>query len=194
MPAPRLVLFARHPTPGAAKTRLIPALGPDGAARLHARLAAATLAVLRDAGGPVEVRSTGAAPEDFRAWLGADSAIVEQGDGDLGARLARAAHPEPVIFFGCDAPGLTPVHAASAIAALARAPVVVGPAEDGGYWCLGLARPAPWLFEAMPWSTDRLLAATLAACAARGVQPALLDPLADLDRPSDLARWPHLTA
>ncbi len=105
---------------------------------------------------------------------------------------ARASHPEPVIFFGSDAPDLGAAHVRDAIAALARVPIVIGPAEDGGYWCLGLAAPAPWLFAAMPWGTGALLAATLAACAARGVIPALLETLADCDRPEDLARWPRL--
>jgi rSAM/selenodomain-associated transferase 1 len=190
--APRLVLFARYPRPGACKTRLIPALGPEGAAALHRRLAEQTLAVLRAAGAPVEVRATGADPAAFRAWLGAGPAIIDQGSGDLGERLARASPPEPVLFFGSDAPDLGLGHVRAAIAALERAAVVIGPAEDGGYWCLGLARPAPWLFAAMPWGTDALLAATLAACAARGVTPALLAPLADCDRPEDLARWPAL--
>lgn len=193
MPAPRLVLFARFPTPGAAKTRLIPALGAEGAARLHARLAAGTLRVLMAAGGRVEVRSTGAPAEAFRAWLGEGPAILDQGGGDLGERLARASAPEPVLFLGCDAPDLEAGHVQAAMAALGRAPVVIGPAEDGGYWCIGLAQPAPWLFEAMPWGSERLLAATLAACAARGIEPALLGPLADLDRPGDLARWPQLS-
>ncbi|MFN3288729.1 MAG: TIGR04282 family arsenosugar biosynthesis glycosyltransferase, partial [Sphingomonadaceae bacterium] len=194
VPAPRLVLFARFPTPGAAKTRLIPALGAEGAARLHARLAADTLAVLKAAGGPVEIRSTGAPPEAFRAWLGEGSDILDQGEGDLGARLARASAPEPVLFLGCDAPDLTVDHVRAAILALGRAPVVIGPAEDGGYWCIGLARPASWLFDAMPWGSGRLMAATLAACAAHGIKPALLEPLADLDRPEDLSRWPHLAS
>lgn len=192
MPVPRLVLFARFPTPGTAKTRLIPALGAEGAARLHARLAADTLAVLKAVGSPVEIRSIGAPPEAFRAWLGEGPDVLDQGEGDLGARLARASAPEPVLFFGCDAPDLTAAHVRAAIAALAHAPVVIGPAEDGGYWCIGLARPAPWLFEAMPWGSGRLLAATLGACAGRGIAPALLEPLADLDRPEDLARWPRL--
>ena len=197
VPAPRLVLFARFPTPGHAKTRLVPALGADGAAALHRRLAEATLAVLHEAaaatGTAVEVRATGAPPAAFHDWLGAVR-VVEQGAGDLGARLARAAAPQPVLFFGCDAPDLGVAHVRAALDALERAPIVIGPAEDGGYWCLGLARPAPWVFEAMPWGTDALLGATLAACARHEVTPALLAPLADCDRPEDLARWPWLAA
>ena len=191
---PRVVLFTRWPEPGLAKTRLMPALGPDGAAALHRRLTAGTVDILRAAGLPMEVRVTGADPARFAEWLGADLAIVDQGEGDLGAKLARAAEPTPVLFVGADAPDLRPDHLVQAADALARAPVVIGPAEDGGYWLLGLARPVPELFADMPWGTSSVYAETVARLDAMGLDPALLETLADLDRPEDLARWPDLAA
>ena len=187
---PRLVLFARYPTPGRAKTRLIPALGADGAANLHRRLTERTLTTLSDTGLPVELRSTGASAAAFHNWLGA-LAVVPQGRGHLGARMARAASP-PAILVGADIPGLTAAYVHEAAALLADHPVVIGPALDGGYYLIGVAKPAPWLFAPMAWGSDQVFATTLQRCAARGVVPGLLPPLADLDRPEDLGEWTEL--
>ncbi|HEY8613726.1 MAG TPA: TIGR04282 family arsenosugar biosynthesis glycosyltransferase [Roseomonas sp.] len=191
-PAPRVALFARFPEPGRAKTRLIPALGAEGAAALHRRLTERTLGVLRASGLPFELRCTGAPPEAFRAWLGAEVALADQGEGDLGIRMARAAAAPPAILLGADLPDLAPHHLLAAAAALDGHRAVIGPAEDGGYYLLGLREPMPFLFEPMAWGTDTVFTATMARFAAQSVTPAMLEPLADLDRPEDLIRWPGL--
>jgi len=191
---PRVVLFARYPEPGRAKTRLIPALGAAGAATLHRRLTERALAVARAAGLPVELRYTGAGEDAFRAWLGPELALVAQGEGDLGARMAAATVETPVILVGTDLPDLGPHHLRAAADAIGGAPAAIGPAEDGGYWLIALRTPMPDLFAPLDWGTDRVFAATMGRFAALGVLPAVLDRLADLDRPEDLARWPELTA
>ena len=188
---PRVVLFTRWPEPGRAKTRLIPVLGAGAAAALHGRLTERVLGVMRDCGLPMEVRATGAPLPWFRGWLGEGPVLVDQGDGDLGARLLRAAEP-PVILIGADIPDLSATCLRAAATALREAPAVIGPAEDGGYYLLGLRTPMPFLFEAMPWGTDQVLAITAGRLADCGITPALLPTLADLDRPEDLARWPEL--
>jgi uncharacterized protein len=185
----RVALFTRWPEPGKAKTRLIPALGADGAAALHKRLTERAVATVRSSGLPLEVRSTGAAPQAFRDWLGEDVTVVDQGEGDLGARLARAAEATPVLLLGADVPDVTAALLAEAAAGLASQPLVIGPAEDGGYWLLGLSVPMPQLFAGVAWGTETVFAETLARAP---VPPALLPMLADLDRPEDLARWPGL--
>ena len=190
---PRLALFTRYPTPGQAKTRLIPVLGQEGAAAIHRRLTERTLAMLRRSGLPVEVRATGASLDAFRAWLG-EVAIIDQGGGDLGARLARATRPAPVILLGADIPDMELRHVQKARQLLNRNPVVIGPAEDGGYYLLGLARPLDALFEGIPWGTERVLPATLERLRELDIKVGMLEPLADLDRPDDLARWPGLTS
>lgn len=194
MPPPRLAVFTRWPQPGLCKTRLIPQLGPEGAADLHRRLTERTVRTVREAGFAPELRTTGADAAAFAGWLGDDLHYVDQGRGDLGARLLRAARDCPVMLVGSDAPDLSAAHLRRAVGALERAPVVIGPAEDGGYWLLGLAAPAPHLFTDMPWSTDRLFDATVARAVEHGDTPRLLPMLADLDRPEDLARWPNLIA
>jgi len=189
----RLVLFTRYPEPGRAKTRLIPALGADGAAALHRRLTERTVAAVRASDLQAEVRATGAGIEAFEAWLGTGLPILDQGEGDLGDRLKRAAPPYPVLFIGADAPDLTAAHLSGAAGLLADHSVVIGPAEDGGYWAIGLAAPCDMLFDDMPWGSDRVFDETCRRLARAGINPALLPTLADLDRPGDLARWPELT-
>lgn len=185
---PRVALFTRWPEPGKAKTRLIPALGPQGAADLHRRLTERTVATVRAAGLPLEIRSTGAGPARFRDWLGIDT-VVDQGEGDLGERLARAAQTLPVLLLGADIPGLAAAHLGAAAAALGAAPAVIGPAADGGYWLLGLAAPIPQLFEDIDWGTGTVLAATLARLPSDTPR---LETLSDLDTAEDLAHWPGL--
>ena len=192
MLVPRIALFARYPTPGAAKTRLISALGEAGAATLHRKLVELTLAAVRASGLPFELRMTGAAPAAFAAWLGDTVPLVPQGEGDLGERLARV--PAPMLLIGSDCPDLTPRHLIEAATALETAPAVLGPAADGGYWLLGLARAMPQCFAAMPWGTDAVAAETRVRLAGQGVTPIELATLHDCDRPEDLARWPWLTA
>lgn len=187
LPVLRVALFTRWPTPGAAKTRLIPALGAQGAADLHRRLTERTVATVRAAGLSLEIRSTGAPAAAFADWLGRDLAIVDQGAGDLGERLARAAGTLPVLLLGADIPGLRPHHLTAAATALATHDHVIGPASDGGYWLLGLSVPAPQLFHDIAWGTETVLATTLARLPAGTPR---LEILSDLDTPADLAGWP----
>ena len=194
LPDPFVALFARYPTPGEVKTRLIPATGAEGAARLHRQLVERTLAIVEAAGLCCELWSTGADPDAFRQWLGPGLAVVEQGSGDLGVRMARAAERAPVILLGADLPDLAPEHLQAAIAAMRMAPVAVGPAEDGGYYLLALERSFPFLFTRMPWGTGEVLRLTEERLNERGLAYRLLERLADLDRPEDLKRWPWLSA
>lgn len=189
-PAPRIALFARYPVPGKVNTRLIPLLGEEGAARLHRRLTERTLAAIRSSGLPFVVRVTGAPIGDFAAWLGEGVRIEEQGGGDLGERLARV--PAPAILLGADIPELEPRHLVAAAEALREVPLAIGPARDGGYYCLALREPVPFLFAGMKWGTDSVARETMARLDERGMRYAVLDELDDCDRPEDLARWPWL--
>jgi hypothetical protein len=186
---PGIVIFARWPEPGKVKTRLAGAFGDEGAAHIYRRLLDHTLAVARQSGLPVELRVTGAPLDAFKAEFGPGLTIAEQGQGDLGARLARVEPPALVI--GSDLPALSPELLREAASALSSHDAVIGPARDGGYWLIGLRKPAPWLFTDMAWSTAQVLPETLARLEARAVTPALLPELGDIDTPEDLARWPE---
>ena len=189
--SPRVVLFTRYPEPGRAKTRLIPALGEHGAAQLHRMLTERAIATTQAAGLSLEVRTTGALVARCVDWLG-PLAFIDQGEGSLGDRLARAAAPYPTIFIGADAPDLTPALLHNAADALARARVTIGPAADGGYWLLGLREATAGVFEGIEWGTERVFAQTMTRLSNSGIAPIVLPELADCDRPEDLVRWPGL--
>lgn len=191
---PRLVLFARYPTAGECKTRLIPALGAEGAASLHRHLTERTIGVMRESGAPITLAFTGAKRSDFEQWLGGDIALIQQAEGDLTARLLACLNPAPVIFFGADTPDLDARHVNAAIIGLQTHEVVIGPAEDGGYYLIAMRNALPELLTDMPWSTEQVLPETLARLTQIGIAPLLLEPLSDCDRPEDLVRWPDLVA
>ncbi|MDP2367472.1 TIGR04282 family arsenosugar biosynthesis glycosyltransferase [Rhodoferax sp.] len=192
----RIVVMAKAPLPGFAKTRLIPALGETGAARLAARMLHHTLGTaLAAAIGPVELC---AAPEPSDpAWRGvavpADVVWSAQGVGDLGARMARAAQRgcalgERVLLIGTDCPALSPAHLRSAATALDAHDATLLPTFDGGYALLGLRQIHPSLFENMPWSTATVATQTVQRARQVGWSVELLPRLHDIDEPDDL-QW-----
>lgn len=196
MTAVRLLVFAKAPVPGKVKTRLIPALGADGAARLAAHLLGLALRQARLAAvGPVELCMSPAPGSS--EWAGVplpDSLETsDQGEGDLGARMARAARRcldagEAVLLTGSDCPELTAAHLAEAARQLASHDAVLIPATDGGYPLLGLARFDARLFCDMPWSTAAVARLTRERMAVLGWRVWIGPPLNDIDTPEDLAR------
>ena len=189
---PSLVLFARYPVAGECKTRLIPAVGAEGAAAIHRKLAGRTADLLRASNGRAVIAYTGSDAAQFEQWLGEGFEFVEQVEGDLTDRLCAFVDRAPVIFFGADTPDLGAHHIASAIAGLESHEVVIGPADDGGYYLIAMRRSLPELLVDMPWSTDEVLPETLRRLQAMGIEPLLLETLSDCDRPEDLTRWPEL--
>lgn len=198
----RLILFARYPEPGRVKTRLISALGAEGATALHRRLVLRTLRIAstacQSARFELEFRFDGGTEDQMRHWLGIAGICRPQSDGDLGQRMANAlvdsfrdGAPSAVII-GSDCPGLTPALLAAAFDRLSEAPVTFGPANDGGYYLIGLSRMVPELFRGIPWGKETVLANSLRALAKAGLKPALLDTLDDLDRPEDLPAWQRI--
>lgn len=198
-----VVILAKAPMPGYAKTRLIPRLGADGAAALAKRLLGIAVAeALAAQLGRVELW---AAPDErhpaFTALAGQGGLVLRpQGDGDLGQRMARAfaRHAEcsagpadsPMLLIGTDAPCLDRLYLRQAAAALDDHDAVFGPALDGGYTLVGLRRPAPHLFDAIAWSTPSVMAETRLRLRRLGLRHAELPVLFDLDEPADLDRLP----
>lgn len=191
-----ILVFGRSPASGAAKTRLIPALGPQGAADLYALLLEHALATAAAAGAD-EVTlwlDTGPVSADI---LGLShrhgSGVTVQVAGDLGVRMHDAlcrtlnAGALPLLM-GSDVPALTPSLLQEA-ARLLRAgrEAVLAPALDGGYGLIGVSRPLPALFEDMPWGTDAVLGETRRRCAADGIGLTELDWVWDVDEPADLS-------
>lgn len=189
MVSPKLSIFARLPVPGQVKTRLVPAVGEEGAARIYARLLAHTVEVAKESGLDFELRVTGGEVEAFHSLFGGDVSVVDQGGGDLGAKMARVE--APALLIGSDCPGISVPLLQAAAGALDDRRVVLGPANDGGYYLIGFTEPVPFLFEDMEWSTPKVLPETLTRLAAHGYGPAILPELADIDTGEDLAAWPE---
>ena len=189
----RAVLFTRFPVPGKAKTRLIPALGSNGAAAVHKILTERSIFVLQACDCQLEIGFTGAPLAEFQQWLGDKLSYCEQHEGNLSDRLISLLTPSPVLFFGSDTPDLSKEHVDAAIEALKDNDVVIGPAEDGGYYCIGVNEPYAFLFEEMNWGTDQVLPTTLTRIAQQNLSFVLLEELRDCDRPDDLFHWPWLT-
>ncbi|RMF71067.1 MAG: glycosyltransferase [Acidobacteria bacterium] len=198
--AARLVVFLRWPEPGRVKTRLIPRLGPDGAARVYERLARRTLDAVAQARTPGLTRLALVTPDErvdaARALFGGPLAWAGQGSGDLGRRLARAfgdgfaAGAPAVVAIGSDCPDLDGPRIDEAFARLAAGDdAVLGPARDGGYYLIGLRHPCPVVFDGIPWSTDRVLEQTRARLRAAGARWSELPVLHDVDVPDDLPEW-----
>jgi uncharacterized protein len=181
----RILVFAKAPVAGRVKTRLIPALGADGAAALARDMLERTLSEALASGLEVELVGD---PDPAGWYRGPPVRLSAQGPGDLGARLARAAARTrpPMLLIGTDCPELDRARLAAAAAALARVPAVLIPALDGGYVLLGLARSHPSLFEGIAWGGPEVAAATLARLRALGWPVEVGAPLRDIDSPADL--------
>ncbi|HEY0013064.1 MAG TPA: TIGR04282 family arsenosugar biosynthesis glycosyltransferase [Allosphingosinicella sp.] len=182
----RIVIFAKAPVPGRVKTRLIPALGAQGAARLAAEMLERTVAEAIASGLAVEL----CGEPDAASWFDGEVAKTAQGGGDLGERLARAAErvlaEEPLLLVGADCPALERRRLRAAADALAAHDAVIHPAEDGGYVLLGLTRFHPSLFEGIAWSSSTVAAETIARIDALGWSLDVRETLADVDEPADL--------
>jgi rSAM/selenodomain-associated transferase 2/rSAM/selenodomain-associated transferase 1 len=192
-----IIIFTRYPLPGRAKTRLIPSLGPEGAAELQRRMTLTTVgrawAFCATARGTrLTIAFEGGDESAMREWLG-PLRCVPQGEGDLGQRLRRAAlrafdhGAGKVIIIGTDCPSLDEATLGAAIAATNLRGIVFGPADDGGYYLVGLReRTHAAIFGGIPWSTADVLSASIAAARSAGIEPALLATLPDVDEPPDL--------
>lgn len=180
--------MTKDPVPGAVKTRLIPAIGAEMAAALHAAMVAETLRIAGETGLAVEIRLSGELDGPFAAGLRRQGCkVLDQGGGDLGQRLVRAlAGPGGAFAIGTDSPTVRPEWIVDAAAR--EEPVVLGPSEDGGYWLVGVRGDHPGLFADIAWSTDRVLAQTLMRAEALGLTVGFAPEAYDIDVPDDLRR------
>jgi len=195
-----LLLFTRYPEAGRTKTRLIPLLGAEGAARLQRVLTEKILlqakALEERLGIQPVIHYDGGSRKKMEAWLGPGT-YIPQVQGDLGSRMqaafihAFAAGAGNAVLIGSDIPEISTSLLAEAFAALINSEVVIGPSRDGGYYLIGMRATAaeklyPLIFAEMVWSTGEVFAITRSRLLQAACIPALLPVLNDIDTPEDL--------
>ncbi|WP_144980426.1 TIGR04282 family arsenosugar biosynthesis glycosyltransferase [Halomonas sp. C22] len=194
-----LHLLAKAPLPGHAKTRLIPALGPQGAADAHATMVRHCVATACEALGASQVTLWTSLAHNHPLFLELQAqhgiALAAQQPGDVGMRVRRALNHTsgyPAMVMGTDCPSISVAMLRRCQAALATFDVVILPAEDGGYGLIGSQQDYPELFTAIPWGTEQVLSVTRERLAALGLEAAYPDTMWDIDRPEDWFRWQQL--
>jgi hypothetical protein len=194
----RLILFTRYPEPGKVKTRLVNALGQQGAAELHKRMTEHIAKTVRQFAATRSIATVyfeGALFGEMSRWLGKDFLFQPQSAGDIGERMANAFAnsfldgAERVVIIGSDCPEISLNTLEQAFQALRHNHVVIGPAKDGGYYLIGLSMMIPQLFRNIQWGTERVFQQTMKIVLALELNAALLQPLTDIDRPEDLQVW-----
>lgn len=196
----QIAVMAKAPIPGLAKTRLIPALGRRGAARLQRQLTRLAVRTALDAGlGPVTLWCTPDIEHGFFRGLRRTTGVDcrRQPDGDLGDRMHAAfrlhCRQGPLLLIGSDCPALGPIQLRAAARALvAGDDAVFCPAEDGGYVLIGLRHPQRALFSGMTWSTADVMSDTRARALTQDLRIHECETLWDVDEPADLLRLREL--
>jgi rSAM/selenodomain-associated transferase 1 len=195
-----LVIFAKAPIPGGVKTRLCPPLTPDEAATLHGSFVLDTLERTKAACSTFRlpaVRLLACAPSSthvfFRIMAERHGVLLlDQQGKDLGERMHRAFVDcfaqgfARVVLVGTDVPSLPLIHYQQAFGGLETHDLVLGPAQDGGYYLIGLTRPAADLFQDIPWSSEQVLAATQDRADRAALRTTLLPAWRDIDTIDDL--------
>jgi hypothetical protein len=189
-------IFAKPPHPGLVKTRLIPDLGADNAARIYRYCLEYTLEVVRKS------------ELEFRIYLSdlCDESLLQSGDyslqqgPDLGTRMLNAIkdmltmHTDGAIIIGSDCLDITPTHLLQAARALANHELVLLPALDGGYALIGCTRIEPGLFRDISWSSEQVLEQTLINATQLNYRVSLLETVRDIDTLQDVKQYPELLA
>jgi hypothetical protein len=193
----RLIVFAKAPIPGQVKTRLISLIGATAAAALHEKLVFRCLTTAVDAGvGPIDLWCAPTIRHPFFTRCSKEFRVElhRQPDGDLGRRMGWAfrktfRRASSALLIGTDCPSLTQGDLTKAAEFLVQGiDAVIGPAEDGGYFLLGLRHYDPLLFTDISWGTESVLDQTRARLGRLGWRWHELAERWDVDRPEDMER------
>ena len=192
-----LIIFTRYPEAGKTKTRMIPALGATGAADLQRQLSEHTIqtAQILQKSRPIdiEIQFAGGDRSLMLSWLGDNHSYYPQVAGDLGAKMksafaqAFARGKSRIVTIGIDCPDIDSVILNQAFDSLKNHELVLGGAEDGGYYLIGLSKLVPELFTKIDWGTDSVFATTQKIAEQLALSIDYLPILRDVDRPEDLA-------
>ena len=191
-----LGIFAKPPRPGLVKTRLIPDIGADNAARVYRYCLEYTLRMARDSGIDYQLYLTEESDDEL---LRNEPSAIQRGD-NLGTRMLNAINelltrsPDGAIIIGTDCLDIQTSHLQAAAQALASHELVLLPAVDGGYALIGCSKAEPALFDDVAWSSDRVLAQTLANAEKLRYRTSSLETVRDIDTLQDLELYPELLA
>eukprot|EP00188_Purpureofilum_apyrenoidigerum_P000247 Plantae.Rhodophyta-Purpureofilum_apyrenoidigerum.ctg10988.p1 GENE.Plantae.Rhodophyta-Purpureofilum_apyrenoidigerum.ctg10988~~Plantae.Rhodophyta-Purpureofilum_apyrenoidigerum.ctg10988.p1 ORF type:complete len:229 (-),score=44.67 Plantae.Rhodophyta-Purpureofilum_apyrenoidigerum.ctg10988:220-906(-) len=205
-----VLLFTKYPTPGYAKTRMIPLLGAAGAAALSSEMTRHVLRTTREFSAKGRERvltrvlyaTNNATAEEVAEWLSVSSGEVlePQSSGDLGDRLSAAftrsfkeMNAEKVVVIGSDIPGITADIIRQAFSHLDEVDVVLGPCDDGGYYLLASKSPCVGVFADIPWSCANTLAVTRQRIEELGLTSCDLQVLKDVDEPTEFDVWEQVS-
>ena len=198
-----LIIFTRYPEPGKTKTRMIPALGAEGAAELQRQMSEHTLKNAQEwqknSGGRIAIHFMGGDVFLMSNWLGKELNYYPQISGNLGKKMQYAFNQAfeqgatKVVTIGIDCPNLNINLLNKAFSDLSDHDLVLGKAEDGGYYLIGLKRVIPELFQNINWGTAEVLAQTQNIANNLNLNSSYLPTLRDIDRPEDLFIWEKLT-
>jgi rSAM/selenodomain-associated transferase 1 len=187
-----VLVFQKNEVLGKVKTRLAAGVGEEQALEIYRQLLDKTHLALRDISVSITTYFSEFIPDN--PIHSAENKLVQVGQ-DLGERMKNAFAEnfelgiEKVVLIGTDCPSLEAIHLSHAFEALDQADLVLGPARDGGYYLIGMKRPADFLFEGITWSTELVLLQTLSLAAEQGLQTSLLPVLEDIDTLEDWERY-----
>ncbi|MDY0292652.1 MAG: TIGR04282 family arsenosugar biosynthesis glycosyltransferase [Desulfuromonadaceae bacterium] len=191
-----VIVMTRYPEAGQVKTRLIETLGEHGAANLHKRMAEHTMSTLQPLHdietADLFVFFNGGSNEQMQRWLGSSFEYQPQQGSNLGEKMVNSFKHifntgyNRAVILGTDCPDIEGATVVQALKYLRSADLVLGPAEDGGYYLLGLNQTIPQLFEGIEWGSDRVLAQTTQQAKQQNLSIEYLHPLRDIDTPADL--------
>lgn len=194
-----LIIFTRYPEPGKTKTRMIPALGAEGAAELQRQMSEHTLKTAKEwqknSGGNIAVYFAGGDVSLMSNWLGKNLTYYPQVAGDLGYKMKSAFEgvfnngATRIVTIGIDCPDINMALLNQAFSSLLEQDLVLGKAEDGGYYLIGLNHLIPELFQNINWGTSQVLVQTENIANSLNLNTAYLPMLRDVDRPEDLFIW-----
>jgi hypothetical protein len=200
----RIILFTRCPQVGKCKSRLIPALGAEGALSVHKQLVLHVLKILKNFLASTDntnlyIYYHGGTLREIRQWLGTEHPFKQQQGDTLGERMAAALihgleKNQNSILIGSDCPGIRSRILVNALEALQHNEVVLGPAHDGGYYLIGVAKnmseaKCRQLFEEIHWGTGQVFAQTLKHANTMGLNTHILNKLHDIDTEEDLKHF-----
>ena len=200
-----ILLFTRLPQPGKSKTRLIPALGAEGAAELQRAMTLMMCKTIRTMTPKfhlhAEVHYTGGSREEMQKWLGDDFTYVPQHEGDLGIRMFAAIRQHlgehnSIILVGADCPAVDSTLLQDSLLALKDNDIVIGPAYDGGFYLIGVQGglredDLEYLFSNIDWGTALVFSQTIDRIQTLKLRYHLLKTLHDIDTPEDLRHFHH---